>query len=227
MFRRIQELQLGLEHRRSCPYQKLIRPSHHAATRREASLACPVVWHSPCRCMSGYTPHRLAVEEPRHTLIVSQPSPQLVREGTDAEGPHLTANAPAGGGTCLRSACPDAKASVVPACSAGQGSRWHARGGHHPARYALHRCPTPPLPQRTPRRAAAHTRWAWYYGRCRAQTPGPVWTVNEFQPGGALPESTHAGRRRAADNAEAQPSCRVGDSQAWAWRADLVPGLVG
>jgi hypothetical protein len=102
MFRRIQELQLGLEHRRSCPYQKLIRPSHHAATRREASLAYPVVWHSPCRCMSGYTPHRLAVEEPRHTLIVPQPSPQLVREGierwhTDAEGPHLTANAPAGG----------------------------------------------------------------------------------------------------------------------------------
>ncbi len=56
----------------TCPYQKLIRLFHHTATRRETSLACPVVWHAPYCCMSRYTPHRLAVEEPRPTLMVPQ-----------------------------------------------------------------------------------------------------------------------------------------------------------
>jgi hypothetical protein len=41
-----------------------------------------------------------------------------------------------------------------------------------------------------------------------------------------LPESTPASRRRAVGNAEAQPSCRVGGSQAWR-SSNLVPDLVG
>ncbi len=54
-----------------CPYQKLFRPSHHAATRREVPLTCPVVWRFPCRCMRRCIPQRLLVDVARRSLALS------------------------------------------------------------------------------------------------------------------------------------------------------------